>query len=106
MNWIFRPFVNNYIDSIRVHVDSVIVDGFSVKTKFHYKKEISFQYTLRFKKDMPSNMDSLFIFMKGLQPGTDTMVNFHYTGHRLNDPFDTSQATLTVYAFPGSVQRE
>ena len=37
-----------YIDSIRVHIDSVVINNLTVTTAFHSNNEISFKYSLTF----------------------------------------------------------
>jgi len=98
---IYDYLADNYIDSIRVHVDTVIIDSLTITTAFHCNKDIAFKYSLTFKKNMAPNEDSLFRFMKGLRAGIDTTISFAYTGsHELNDPQDTSLPTLRIFAFP------
>ncbi|MBI5370830.1 MAG: hypothetical protein HZA79_02260 [Sphingobacteriales bacterium] len=98
---LYDYLADNYIDSIRVHVDTVIIDSLTITTAFHCNKDIAFKYSLTFKKIMAPNEDSLFRFMKGLKVGSDTTINFAYTGaHELNDPHDTSLPTLRIFAFP------
>ena len=98
---IYDYLANIYIDSIRVHLDSVIVKDLTVTTKSHCNEDIAFQYSLTFLKSMDKNQDSVFRFMKGLVQGTDTTINFSYMGsHELNDPLDQSTPTLKIFAFP------
>lgn len=92
---------NIYIDSIRVHVDSVIVDKLTVTAAFHCNNEISFKYSLTFLKKMDPRQDTLFSFMKGLKPGIDTMVNFAYMGnHRVGLPNSGGTPIIKIFAFP------
>ncbi len=89
------------MDSIKVHVDSVIVKGWTISTNFHCNRDISFQYRLTFTDSMPARLDSLFQFVKNLKPGSDTTLNFSYMGeHDLNSPLNTSETVLKIYAFP------
>ena len=98
---IYNYLANIYIDSIRVHIDSVIVNGLTITTKSHCNNDIAFQYSLTFLKSMNKNQDSVFRFMKGLIPGTDTTINFSFMGSFvLNDPIDKSTPTLKIFAFP------
>ncbi|MFZ1799794.1 MAG: hypothetical protein WAU24_08005 [Chitinophagaceae bacterium] len=98
---IYDYLANIYIDSIRVHIDSVIVNGLTITTKSHCNNDIAFQYSLTFLKSMNKNQDSVFRFMKGLIPGTDTTINFSFMGSFvLNDPIDKSTPTLKIFAFP------
>jgi hypothetical protein len=92
---------NIYIDSIRVHVDSVIVNNLTVTTAFHCNNEIAFRYSLTFLKDMDPRQDTLFWFMKGLKPGRDTMVNFAYMGnHQVRLPNSDGTPIIKIFAFP------
>jgi hypothetical protein len=92
---------NHSIDSIKVHVDTVIINGWKITTKFHCNRDIVFQYGLTFEKSMPNSIDSLFQFMKGLKIGSDTIINFSYMGsHQFNNLNDTLQPTLRIFAFP------
>ena len=89
------------MDSILVHVDSVILKNRTVTTIFHFRKDISLKYGLRFIDTLTKKQDSLFCFMKNLIPGTDTLINFQYMGsHQFNAPSDTSNYTLRIFAFP------
>lgn len=98
---IYDYLANIYIDSIRVHIDSVIENGLTITTKSHCNSDIAFQYSLTFLKNMNKSQDSLFSFMKGLIPGTDRVIDFSYMGsHELNDPLDKSTPTLKIFAFP------
>ena len=92
---------NIYIDSIRVYVDSVIVDNLTVTTAFHCNSEIHFKYSLAFLKKMDSRQDTLFNFIKGLKPGLDTMVNFAYMGnHQVRLPNSDGTPIIKIFAFP------
>ena len=92
---------NIYIDSIRVHVDSIIVDSLTVTAAFHCKNEIYFKYSLTFLEKMDSRQDTLFKFMKGLKPGVDTMVNFAYMGnHQVRLPNSDGTPIVKIFAFP------
>jgi len=92
---------NIYIDSIRVHVDSVIIDNLTVTAAFHCNNEISFKYSLTFLKKMDPRQDTLFSFMKGLKPGLDTMVNFAYMGnHQVRLPNSDGTPIIKIFAFP------
>jgi hypothetical protein len=92
---------NIYIDSVRVHVDSVIVDSLTVTTTFHCNNEIAFKYSLTFFKKMDPRQDTVFRFMKGLTPGLDTMVNFAYMGsHQVRLPNSDGTPIIRIFAFP------
>jgi len=92
---------NLYIDSIRVYVDSVVVDNLTVTTAFHCNNEISFKSSLTFLEKMDSRQDTLFKFMKGLKPGLDTMVNFAYMGnHQVRLPNFNGTPIIKIFAYP------
>src|SRR5204863_2019976 len=95
---------NIYIDSIRVHVDSVIVDNLTVITAFHCNNEIAFRSSLTFLQKMDSRQDSLFKFMKGLKPGLDTTINFAYMGnHEVRLPNSNGTPIIKILAFPSPI---
>lgn len=90
-----------YIDSIQVHVDTVIHKDLSITTKFHSNQDLAFQYTMNFDQEMNEQWDSIYTFMKSLKIGTDTTINFAYIGsHQLSDPNNKTQPTLKIFAFP------
>jgi hypothetical protein len=92
---------NIYIDSIRVHVDSVIVDNLTVTTAFHCNNEIFFRSSLTFLKKMDPRQDTLFRFMKSLKPGLDTIVNFAYLGnHQVRLPNSNRIPIIKIFAYP------
>jgi hypothetical protein len=95
---------NIYIDSLRVHVDTIIVDSLSVTAAFHCNNEIAFKYSLIFLENMDPRQDTLFRFMKGLKPGQDTMVNFAYMGsHQVRLPNSGETPVIKIFAFPTPV---
>ena len=95
---------NIYIDSIRVRIDTVIVDKLTVTTAFHCNNEIFFRSSLTFMKKMDARQDTLFRFMKGLKPGLDTIVNFAYTGnHEVRLPNTNNIPIIKIFAFPTPV---
>jgi|SRR5579859_600668 len=88
------------LDSINVVVDTVIVNGLSVTTRFHHDR-IQFQYCLTFMKDMPARDDSVFNFMKNLRTGSDTSVNFNLAGScQVNNPVSGELPVIRIFAFP------
>ena len=92
---------NIYIDSIRVRIDTVIVDNLTVTTAFHCNNEIFFRSSLTFMKKMDARQDTLFKFMKGLKPGLDTIVNFTYMGnHQVRLPNLNGTPIIKIFAFP------
>ena len=102
----FNYLSTNNIDSINVHVDTVIINDLTVTTKFHSKENIAFQYGLTFTKPLTKYFDSLFNFMSGLKIGTDTTINFSYMGsHQLGDPNDTLLPTLKIFAIPSFLRK-
>jgi hypothetical protein len=89
------------IDSIRVTVDSVKQDDLTITTAFHTNNRIAFKYGLKFEKDIRSDWDSLYNFMKSLKVNSDTTLGFIYFGaHEINDPGDTSIPVFRFFAFP------
>lgn len=95
----------SYIDSIDVHVDSVIVNGWKVTTQFHCGRDIEFRCGLTFKESMNQNEESQYRFMKGLRRGTDTIVNFNYINWpEINNPNNTSMPIFRIYAFPSPIK--
>jgi hypothetical protein len=98
---IFNFLSTNNIDSIQVHVDTVISKDLSITTKFHSNQDIAFQYTMNFQQEMNKQWDSIYKFMKNQTVGSNTIVNFAYMGsHQLFAPSDAGQPTLKVFAFP------
>lgn len=92
---------NIYIDSIRVHIDTVMVHNLTVVTAFHCNNEIAFRGSLTFLEKMDPREDSLFRFMKGLKPGLDTIVNFAYAGnHQVRLPNSNGIPIIKIFAFP------
>jgi hypothetical protein len=89
------------IDSIRVRVDSISENNFKVTTNFHTTTRIAFKYTLGFGKNMRSDWDSLYTFMKSLKPNTDTTIGFIYFGAlEINDPNNIEMPVFKFFAFP------
>jgi hypothetical protein len=92
---------NIYLDSIHVHVDSVIINNLTVTAVFHCNNEIAFKYSLTFLKEMYARQDTLFSFIKGLKPGLDTTVNFAYMGnHEVRLPNSNGIPIIKIFAFP------
>ncbi len=95
---------NIYIDSIRVHVDSVKIDHLTIIIKSHCNKEIAFESSLTFLPKMDSTQDLLFRFMKGLKSGMDTMVNFDYLGdHHIRLPNSNDTLIVKIFAYPSPI---
>jgi len=96
----------NHIDSIMVHVDSVVVKDWKITTLFHCGKDIEFSCGLTFNEKMLPNAEALYQFMKGLKEGTDTVVNFNYMGWpRIGNPSDTPEPVFEIYAFPSPIMK-
>ncbi len=97
---IYDFLANHYIDSIKVHVDTVLVTEKSIITSFHCTPEIVFRAELGFPSPRDKKSDTLFNFMKGLRVGSDTMVDFCYFGnHEIYAPTN-NMAVLKIFAFP------
>lgn len=94
----------NPMDSVRVTMDKVIINGRTITTKSHYSS-IEFEYGLTFNDSMSPRIDSIYEFMKGLKEGSDTVVNFSFTGAcQVNNPDSAKLATFRIYAFPFPLQ--
>jgi hypothetical protein len=98
---IFNFLKSTDLDSLKVHVDTIIADSLTVTTEFHCNKDIALKYGMTFIREMTGDEHALFDFMRGLRIGSDTTLNFAYMGsHELRDPNDSSFATLRIFAFP------
>ena len=96
----------NPIRNIMVHVDSVVLKDRKITTQFHCGKDIQFSCGLTFTEKMDQNEESLYLFMKGLKEGTDTVVNFNYMNWpRIGNPADTSEPVFEIYAFPSPITK-
>jgi hypothetical protein len=94
------------IDSIRIKIDEVLINGRTITTKSHIGS-IQFLYglTFTFAGKMSPKIDSIYKFMQGLRAGSDTLVNFAYTGKcRVNSPDSANLSTIIIYAFPIPLQ--
>jgi hypothetical protein len=92
------------IDTMKVTIDEVLVNGKTIRTKSHYSG-IQFEYGLTFNSNMSSRIDSIYKFMKGLKEGSDTLVNFSYTGAcQVNSPDSANLSLFRIYAFPVPLQ--
>lgn len=99
-NKIYDFLANHYIDSIKVHVDTVLVSKRKIVTSFHCTPEIVFRSELGFPFPRDKKSDTLYNFMKGLKVGSDTMINFCYFGnHELYAPIK-NMTVLKIFAFP------
>jgi hypothetical protein len=96
----YNLFSNIYLDSIRVHVDTVFVDSLTITTVFHCNKEISFKGSLTFPKTLEPKHDSLFRFMKNLKAGSDTMLSFNYMGNQEVRLPSQEGPIIKIFAFP------
>jgi hypothetical protein len=97
---IYEFLANHYIDSIKVHVDTVLVTKKSIVNSFHCTSEIVFRSELRFPYPRDKKADTLFNHMKSFRVNSDTMTNFCFSGDLdLWAPNDTS-IILKILAFP------
>jgi hypothetical protein len=95
----------HYLNHMRVHVDSVVINHLTIDTRFHAGKNLVFASSMEFRKHMPKVEDSLYQFMKGLRQGTDTNIDFMYIGKfELHRPDDTLHPALIVNAYPLTYQ--
>jgi|SRR6185437_150188 len=92
------------LDSMRVTIDEVKTKGLTVTTKSHFSS-IEFNYGLTFNGNMSPRIDSIYQFMKGLKEGSDTLVDFSFTGAcEVNRPDSAKISTFRIYAFPVPLQ--
>jgi hypothetical protein len=105
---IYDFLANHYINSIKVHVDTVLVTKHSIINRFHCTPEIVFRSEMRFpdlgnrKEDFLYNkrVDSLYKYLRSFRVGSDTMINFCFSGDLdLWSPKD-STIILKILAFP------
>jgi hypothetical protein len=95
----------HYLNHMRVHIDSVIINHLTIDTRFHAGKNLMFTSSTQFRRPMPAKEDSLFHFMKGLRQNTDTNIDFMYIGKfELHRPDDKLNPALIVNAYPLSYQ--
>ena len=96
---------SHYLNHMRVHIDSVVINQRTIDTKFHAGKSLVFISSIEFRKHKLRVEDSLYQFMKGLRQGTDTNIDFMYIGKfELHRPDDTLHPVLIVNAYPLSYQ--
>ena len=96
---------SHYLNHMRVHIDSVVINHQTIETKFHAGKNLVFRSSIEFRKQMHKVEDSLYQFMKGLRQGSDTNIDFMYIGKfELHRPDDTLHPALIVNAYPLSYQ--
>jgi hypothetical protein len=92
------------MDSMKVTIDEVTTKGRTITTKSHYSS-IEFEYGLTFNGSTSPRIDSIYEFMKGLKEGSDTLVNFSFTGAcQVNSPDSVNLSTFRIYAFPIPLQ--
>jgi hypothetical protein len=92
------------MDSMRVTIDEVTTKGLTITTKSHFSS-IEFNYGLTFNGSMSPRIDSIYEFMKSLKEGSDTVVNFSFTGAcQVNRPDSAKLSTFRIYAFPVPLQ--
>jgi hypothetical protein len=95
---------HNPVDSMKVTIDEVRAKGRAITTKSHYSS-IEFEYGLTFNGSMSPRIDSIYEFMKSLKEGSDTLVNFSFTGAcQVNSPDSAKLPTFRIYAFPVPLQ--
>jgi hypothetical protein len=95
---------HNPMDSMKVTIDEVITKGRTITTKAHYSS-IEFEYGLTFNGSMSPRIDSIYEFMKNLKEGSDTLVNFSFTGAcQVNSPDSAKLPMFRIYAFPVPLQ--
>jgi hypothetical protein len=82
------------IDSILVHVDTVIIQDLKITTKFHCNKDIAFQYGMNFKKEMNKSWDSIYHFMKE-QPLSGDKPTTHQKKHLPNGAHLQKQQSIS-----------
>src|SRR5882757_2889743 len=71
---------SHYLNHMRVHIDSVVINHQMIETRFHSGNNLVFRSSIEFRKQMRKVEDSLYQFMKRLRPGTDTNIDFMYIG--------------------------
>ena len=92
------------MDSMKVTIDQVVSKGRTITIKSHYGS-IEFEYGLTFNGRMLPRIDSIYEFMKSLKEGSDTLVNFSFTGAcQVNIPDSAKLSTFKIYAFPVPLQ--
>jgi hypothetical protein len=92
------------LDSLRVSIDEVIVNGYIVTTKSHFK-EIEFGGKITFKSDLSPRLDSIYKFMKSLKPGSTVLLNMAFDGDfQLNRPDSPQVAIFKIGAYPVPIQ--
>jgi hypothetical protein len=92
--------LGRYIDSIKVTVDTVIQEGWLITTQFH-TRDIEFKYGMKYKENMPPNVDSEYHYIRSLKPKSEVELNFvHIGAGELNNPEDTTVRILRIFAFP------
>jgi hypothetical protein len=95
----------HYLNHMRVHIDSVIINHLKIDTRFHAGKNLIFTSSTEFRKPMPPKEDSLYQFMKNLKQGTDTNIDFMYIGKfELRPPDDSLNPALIIDAYPLTYQ--
>ncbi|MEJ0082512.1 MAG: hypothetical protein WDM78_16515 [Puia sp.] len=70
----------HYLNHLRVHVDSVIINHLTIDTRFHMGNNLLLISSIEFHKPMPPKEDTLYQFMKNLRQGADTNIDFMYIG--------------------------
>ena len=92
--------MSHSIDSIKVHIDEVVIKGRTITTKSHFNS-IEFKYGLTFEDNMSPGTDPIYEFMKGLKAGNDTIISFSFTGAcQINKPDNINISTFRIFAIP------
>jgi hypothetical protein len=92
------------MDSLRVTIDEVKVNGFTVTTKSHIK-EIEFSGKITFEGKLPPRVDSIYKFMKNLRPGSSVLLNMAFDGDfQLNRPDSPMVSIFKIGAYPIPIQ--
>jgi hypothetical protein len=95
---------NHPLDSMKVTIDEVAINGRTISTRSHYSN-IEFIYGLTFSDSMSPRIDSIYEFMKNLKQGSDTLVNFSFTGAcQVNSPDSAKLSTFRICAFSVPLQ--
>lgn len=95
---------NTSMDSLRVSIDEVKVNGYTVSTKSHFK-EIEFGGKITFGSGLSTRLDSIYKFMKNLKPGSTVLINMAFNGDfQLNRPDSPNVAIFKIGAYPIPIQ--
>jgi len=88
------------MDSLRVTIDEVNVNGYTVTTKSHVN-EMEFSGKITFRKELTPRLDSIYNFMKSLKPGTNVLLNMAFDGDfGINKPDSPGVPIFNIGAYP------